>query len=190
MLTKDPLDSIRVAAPCTANWAQMKGSDEVRFCSQCDLNVYNISSMTRAEALRLVQNGEGRLCVKFYRRHDGTIMTSNCPKGLRAVKRRIVKLSAAVLAAILSAPGWLANVHASPSARESIARQSTNKSSRRNKHRKIKSRRIYALPTVGAISSTMELPNPPVTLFQPPDPVPTPSIIDDYTPPPPARKGS
>jgi hypothetical protein len=188
MLTNDPLDSIKVAAPCTADWEQMKGSDEERFCGQCHLHVYNISSMTRAEALRIIQNREDRLCIKFYRRRDGTIMTSNCPKGLRAVKRRIVKLPAALLAAILSAPGWLTNASASSSLHESNARQTAQKSCRRNKARRIKSRRRYFSSTTGALSTRMIPADSPVML-PPLDTIPIPSLVDDDMPPPLLRKG-
>jgi hypothetical protein len=64
----------------------MKGDDRVRFCSQCSLNVYNLSSMKPEEAESLVQQHEGRLCVRFYRRRDGTVLTGDCPVGLRAAR--------------------------------------------------------------------------------------------------------
>lgn len=97
-----PLDRVRVAAPCTADWNQMLGDERVRFCQQCSLNVYNLSSMTRREAESLISNTEGRLCVRYYRRRDGTIITNNCPVGLRAIKRRISRTASATLSAVLS----------------------------------------------------------------------------------------
>ena len=63
-----PLDHVRIAAPCKADWQQMIGSERVRFCGQCKLNVYNLSSMTKTEAESLIAQTEGRLCVRFYRR--------------------------------------------------------------------------------------------------------------------------
>jgi hypothetical protein len=45
---------------------------------------------------------EGRLCVRFYRRRDGTILTNNCPVGLRALKRRASKVASATLSAVVS----------------------------------------------------------------------------------------
>jgi hypothetical protein len=36
-----------------------------------------------AEAERLVVEKEGRLCVRFHRRADGTVLTRDCPVGLR-----------------------------------------------------------------------------------------------------------
>jgi len=66
----------------------MFGNDRMRFCGQCKLNVYNLSGMSRQEAEDLVTNAEGRLCVRFYRRIDGTIITENCPVGWARVKQR------------------------------------------------------------------------------------------------------
>jgi hypothetical protein len=66
----------------------MYGNDRMRHCSDCKLNVYNLSGMSREEAENLVMNAEGRLCVRFYRRLDGTIITENCPVGWAKVKAR------------------------------------------------------------------------------------------------------
>jgi hypothetical protein len=79
----------------------MRGDERVRFCAQCSLNVYNLSDMTRREAEGLLARAEGRLCVRFYRRPDGTILTSNCPVGLRAIKRRVSKTVSAALSAVM-----------------------------------------------------------------------------------------
>lgn len=59
------LESIRVGTPCTQDWAQMQGSDKVRFCEHCALEVNNLSALTRKEAMRLVRQSEGRLCVRY-----------------------------------------------------------------------------------------------------------------------------
>jgi len=96
---KHPLEHVEVAAPCQADWNQMMGSDRVRFCGQCSLNVFNLSAMSRAEAEALIARTEGRLCIKFYRRADGSIITSDCPVGLRAIQQRVSYLVKAILAA-------------------------------------------------------------------------------------------
>ncbi|HWW74152.1 MAG TPA: hypothetical protein VNZ44_02080, partial [Pyrinomonadaceae bacterium] len=67
----------------------------------CELHVYNLSGMTRREAEALVANTEGRLCVRFYRRDDGTILTRNCPVGFAALKRRVSRVAGATLSAVL-----------------------------------------------------------------------------------------
>jgi hypothetical protein len=81
------LENLRVAAPCKADWDEMSGDDRVRFCGGCEKNVYNLSAMTRADAEALVREREGRLCVRFYRRQDGTVLTADCPVG--AQRRRV-----------------------------------------------------------------------------------------------------
>jgi len=99
---KNRLRQVRVASPCKADWDQMLGSDRVRFCGQCNLNVYNLSGMTRADAESLIAANEGRLCVRFYRRADGSIITRDCPVGLRAIQRRVSYLVKATAAAVLA----------------------------------------------------------------------------------------
>jgi len=95
-----PLDNIRIASPCSADWEGMFGSDRKRFCGDCKLNVYNLSNMSRQEAENLILSSEGRLCVRFFRRSDGTILTKNCPVGWAAVKQRASRVATAVFSMI------------------------------------------------------------------------------------------
>jgi hypothetical protein len=67
----------------------MEGDDRVRHCCDCRLNVYNVAEMEREEVIRLIQQKEGRLCFRMHRRQDGTLITRDCPTGLRAVRRKI-----------------------------------------------------------------------------------------------------
>jgi hypothetical protein len=99
---KNPLDHVQVAAPCRSEWEQMIGSERMRFCGECNLNVYNLSGMTRFEAESIIARNEGRLCVRFYRRFDGSIITKNCPVGLRAIQRRVSYLAKAIIATTLT----------------------------------------------------------------------------------------
>jgi hypothetical protein len=90
MTTRLPvvLENLRIATPCTADWAEMSGSDKVRFCGLCEKNVYNLSAMTREEAESLVQRKDGRMCVRLYQRHDGTVLTADCPVGVQRERLR------------------------------------------------------------------------------------------------------
>lgn len=97
-----PLDSVRVATPCRAAWENMQGDNQVRFCQTCAKHVYNLSAMTRTEAEALIQAKEGRMCIRFYERADGTVLTQDCPVGLRAVQRRMFKGLAAGLTACIA----------------------------------------------------------------------------------------
>jgi hypothetical protein len=97
-----PLDNVTIAAPCSAGWDNMVGDERARFCGQCDQNVYNISAMSKEDAEQLIAGAEGRLCIRYYRRADGTIMTRNCPVGLRALKRRLSRIASATATAVIS----------------------------------------------------------------------------------------
>jgi hypothetical protein len=95
----DALDVIDVTAPCTASWDEMQGDETVRFCGLCRLNVYNLSAMKRDDALKLVEQREGRLCVRFYRRPDGTVVTRDgCRTVLIAARRRLARMAAGIAA--------------------------------------------------------------------------------------------
>ncbi len=115
------LEKIKIAAPCTAEWRWMYGNDRVRFCSQCNLNVYNLSALTTGQAEDLIRNTEGRLCVRFYRRKDGSIITQNCPQGLQVIKDKFNRTRARIVAALLTFFGslgllwWLKSELAPPS---------------------------------------------------------------------------
>jgi hypothetical protein len=96
------LDRIAVASPCPMSWNDMVGDDRVRFCNQCNLNVYNISTMTRSEAESFIANAERQICARVYRRADGTILTQDCPAGLRAVRKKVSRAAAAAFSALVS----------------------------------------------------------------------------------------
>jgi hypothetical protein len=96
------LDRISIDSPCPMAWDDMAGNERVRFCSQCKLNVYDISAMTTSEAESFIANAEGRICAKLYRRADGSIMTRDCPVGLRAIRKRVSRATAAAFSALVS----------------------------------------------------------------------------------------
>jgi hypothetical protein len=97
----NPLNNLKIASPCPTSWDGMYGNDQVRFCGECKLNVYNLSGMTKEAAEDLLQNTEGRLCVRYFRRADGTVLTQDCPVGWRAVKKRVTNLAAAACTLVL-----------------------------------------------------------------------------------------
>ena len=101
MKTQIPLlADVRVASPCHAAWDTMKGDERTRFCGLCRKNVYNLSEMTRQEAENLLREKEGRLCVRYYQRADGTVLTKNCPIGT-AIMRRVLLTRAVSASALL-----------------------------------------------------------------------------------------
>jgi hypothetical protein len=85
------LETLTVASPCSANWAEMTGDDRARYCGKCEKNVYNLSAMSAPEAEALLRQKEGDVCVRFFQRADGTVMTADCPVGVR--RRRVRRLA-------------------------------------------------------------------------------------------------
>ncbi len=102
-----PLKNISVASPCSQDWNAMIGGERKRYCGDCKLNVYNLSGMSRTEAENLLSNSEGRLCVRFYQRADGSVLTQDCPVGWRAVKARMTKMATAFASLIFGLIGGL-----------------------------------------------------------------------------------
>jgi hypothetical protein len=80
---------IKIASPCNARWEDMQGDEHCRFCAQCQKQVYNFSAMTAAAVAEQVKAREGKLCARFYRRADGTMLTADCPVGLEKYHRRL-----------------------------------------------------------------------------------------------------
>ena len=90
------LASVQVASPCSAEWSDMVGDDRVRFCGSCAKNVYNLSAMLAEDAERLLVERAGKdLCVRFFQRADGTMMTSDCPVGVTRKRRKKVAMAVA-----------------------------------------------------------------------------------------------
>jgi hypothetical protein len=90
----DFLNSIYIASPCEIQWKDMDGDDQVRFCESCKKNVFNIAAMSTDDAVKLLTDkNKERPCIKLYKRADGTLITDDCPVGLRKVRERCVKIA-------------------------------------------------------------------------------------------------
>jgi hypothetical protein len=55
--------------------------------------------MTARQGADLIKQKEGKLCVRYFLRGDGTILTQDCPVGLAAVRKQIFKIAAALVGA-------------------------------------------------------------------------------------------
>lgn len=80
------IDDVQIASPCSVAWDDMDGDDKVRHCYQCKLNVYNIAAMEHREAVELLGLRDD-ICIRLFRRKDGTVITRDCPIGLKVMKR-------------------------------------------------------------------------------------------------------
>ncbi len=102
------LQEIRVASPCGERWDAMTGDDRMRFCGSCQQHVFDLSAMTTAEAEGFLRERTGEVCVRFYRRADGTVLTADCPTGVRRRRRRRFAVAGAAVAVISSLAGGVA----------------------------------------------------------------------------------
>lgn len=98
------MKNIMIASPCTVDWNTMDGDDRVRVCGACKHKVYDSSKLTSKEIIELMAR-DSNACLKIYRRADGTLLTEDCPFGLRSIRRggrNISKIAASLWALALS----------------------------------------------------------------------------------------
>ncbi|MEA2749998.1 MAG: hypothetical protein QOI41_4141 [Myxococcales bacterium] len=108
------LDRAAVSTPCKASWNDMEGDDRVRFCCSCSKNVYDLSAMTEdeAEGFLALHLDDQDTCVKLYRRPDGRILTSDCPRGAHTRHaRRAAMAGVAAVCAATAIAGVVASAH-------------------------------------------------------------------------------
>jgi hypothetical protein len=130
------MKNIMIASPCTVDWNTMDGDDRVRVCGACKHNVYDTSKLTTKEILDLMA-ADSNACLKIYRRADGTLLTEDCPFGLRTLRRgarTASKIAASLWALALS----FTSVSAQPSA---IATEGTPKQKASGKKAKAKAKK-------------------------------------------------
>ncbi len=97
------LNDISIASPCSADWNSMRGNDQVRFCEHCNLNVHDLSAMSRMRAERLVSRSNGRLCVRFISDSAGLLMSQPAQKRkLHQIGPRVSRIAAGAFTAALS----------------------------------------------------------------------------------------
>lgn len=79
------LSKVKIASPCKVPLSEMEDQGNCFHCKSCDLNVYQFSKLTNSEIADLLNENNEKLCVGIFRREDGTIITKDCPLGLRDV---------------------------------------------------------------------------------------------------------
>ncbi|HEY4178095.1 MAG TPA: hypothetical protein VGM90_14710 [Kofleriaceae bacterium] len=111
------LDNIHVATPCSMDWDAMTGDERVRSCDACDKNVFNLSGMTREEAEELILEKHGNLCVRYFQRHDGTILLQDCSVGIsQKRKRKVLAVGATLLLGGAALFAWKVTRKGAPTA--------------------------------------------------------------------------
>jgi hypothetical protein len=96
------LDTWKISRKCPAELPLLDNDERVRFCAQCGQNVYNLSAMTRVDAEALLRLREGKICTSFYRRADGSIVTSDCSVDLVKVRWRAPRAASIAAGALLA----------------------------------------------------------------------------------------
>lgn len=98
---------VKVASPCPMLWDRLERTEAqgVRFCHECSKNVYNIIEMSEADLNTLLADAKtgASVCMRLYQRADGTVVTGDCPVGLKKVRQfwQRMKAGAAASLAIL-----------------------------------------------------------------------------------------
>lgn len=101
MSAKHFLNNLIIPKPCDADWDSMIGTDQMRFCQHCNLDVHNISLMTRSQAERLIARSNGRLCVRYHSNQKGQPLTLPVSQKLHHI-RRLSRIAAGAFTATLS----------------------------------------------------------------------------------------
>lgn len=81
---------LQIASPCNESWKDMTGDERSRLCAKCNTRVYSLTTLTTDEVRKLVSEIEGKVCLQFWTRHDGTVITRDCPDGLARIRRRLI----------------------------------------------------------------------------------------------------
>ena len=115
-MTHPLLARARVASPCSADWTAMRGDDRTRYCDACALRVHDLSAYTADEAEAFLEGAtttrNGRICVRLWRRTDGTVLTRDCPEGVRDAARQARRRWAEKGAVIATLAGlWAASLY-------------------------------------------------------------------------------
>ena len=96
------LDRIEITSPCTADWNEMTGTEQIRYCSECHKYVYNLLEMTRREAEALVAGRRDQMCARFTRDLDGKTLTVDSLPPVRLLGWRPGPIATAVVGAMIS----------------------------------------------------------------------------------------
>jgi Carboxypeptidase regulatory-like domain len=99
---KNLLDRVEINSPCAANWDEMKGTDQVRYCSECQKYVYNLSEMTQREAESLLTSRGNQMCARLIRDMEGQTLTVESLPPVRLLGWKPGPLATAVVSALIS----------------------------------------------------------------------------------------
>ena len=114
--TQDTQIELEIATPCKASWEKMSGDNRRRFCHECKKHVYNFANFSEIEIANLLKQDGVPMCARLYKRSDGTILTADCPIGVRIFTRiRLLRFSlASILTTMIAGTGLLLRLERPP----------------------------------------------------------------------------
>jgi hypothetical protein len=183
--TKDELDQLTVKSPCPMDWEKMQGNEAERFCQQCQKNVYNLSALSRGEALQLLSNRQQSICLRMEKDEDGFTLTRDTMRHPRAIHRGLSALLTACLGLLtivmpVRATSWIGTAWQQKQGKETTACKTTKRRTRKRSRPQM---------VIGAIVPTMVLPLHPVRPAGFPQTLTTPAPLpqDELKPPSPPK---
>lgn len=97
-------DDYKMATPnCPFVWSENPDNpkERVKYCTNCNAQVYNLSGFDMTETQSLIFKRENRSNAPLYKREDGKFMTSDCPIALKKKKDKQMLIGGAALVLVL-----------------------------------------------------------------------------------------
>lgn len=97
-------DDYKMATPnCPFVWSENPDNpkERVKYCTNCNAQVYNLSGFDMNETQSLIFKRENRNNAPLYKREDGKFMTSDCPIALKKKKDKQMLIGGAALVLVL-----------------------------------------------------------------------------------------
>lgn len=96
---KYTLNNFEVPKPCSMNWDEMNGSEEIRHCDRCQHQIYNLSEMPKRRALKVLNQTNEKVCITYLQDENNKVITQTY---FGIFKRNFVKVFSVILAVIFS----------------------------------------------------------------------------------------
>ncbi|HEY6038511.1 MAG TPA: hypothetical protein VIV58_29715 [Kofleriaceae bacterium] len=155
------LANIRIGFACKERWDDMVGDDQVRDCAKCKRAVFNLSEMTTAAAEAVLARRGVKPCVRFYRRPDGTVMTSDsCATAARPERRRLAVVATTFAGTALAASPAMADPPTDPPADATTDTDATAGSASGSDQIVIETHMMMGLPAIQPPPITMVMGEP------------------------------
>jgi hypothetical protein len=94
----EPDRPLEIREPCRKTWESLEGGAERRYCADCSLFVHDAAALTREQALRLVRESGGRVCMRLEYDRQGNAV-------FRDSERRLARWTLSAAAGLLAACG-------------------------------------------------------------------------------------